>query len=79
MSDNGRSRGSTKRVAPGGAPSHNLRRRLIPYGLLAPGTIWLILFCSAIYPPMLLVGASVIGAGGMAAMLRGTLFPRSGS
>jgi spermidine/putrescine transport system permease protein len=34
---------ATKRVAPGGAPSH-LRRRLVPYGLLGPGAIWLILF-----------------------------------
>ena len=41
MSDQGRSR--TRGVARGGAPSR-LRRRLIPYGLLAPGTIWLVLF-----------------------------------
>jgi spermidine/putrescine transport system permease protein len=34
---------ATERVAPGGAPSH-LRRRLIPYGLLGPGAIWLVLF-----------------------------------
>jgi len=33
-----------KRVAPGAAPSHSLRRRLIPYGLLAPGVIWLVVF-----------------------------------
>src|SRR4029450_2151381 len=41
MGEKGRSR--MKRVAPGGAPSH-LRRRLLPYGLLAPGVIWLVVF-----------------------------------
>ncbi len=41
MGEKGRS--SMKRAAPRGAPSH-LRRRLIPYWLLAPGAIWLILF-----------------------------------
>jgi spermidine/putrescine transport system permease protein len=41
MSDKGRS--DTKEAAPGGAASR-LRRRLLPYGLLAPGAIWLIVF-----------------------------------
>src|SRR5215213_232507 len=36
-------RTSTKGEAPRGAISH-LRRRLIPYGLLGPGAIWLVLF-----------------------------------
>jgi spermidine/putrescine transport system permease protein len=38
-----RRRFAIRRGAPSGAPSH-LRRRLVPYGLLAPGTIWLLLF-----------------------------------
>jgi spermidine/putrescine transport system permease protein len=41
MSEKGGS--NVKRVAPDGAPSH-LRRRLIPYALLAPAAIWLIVF-----------------------------------
>src|SRR5918999_110784 len=54
-----RRRFALKRVAPGGAPSH-LRRRLVPYALLAPGTIWLLLFFAI---PMYFMGEMSLRSG----------------
>jgi len=46
----------------------------VAYGSMV---IWLVLFGAAIYPPVLLAGGVVIGAGGIAASVRKALFPRS--